>query len=276
MNRFVPRLPRTPWLPVLATLALLAILIWFWGPLLDTDGSAPLASSSARWLLIALLLALAAAPFGARMWLARRRNVGLMQTIAPAAGSTDGPGAAELAALGQRMRAALAVLRTANPGWRMRGRYLYELPWYMFVGAPGSGKTTALTRSGLEFPLAETLGPDAIGGIGGTRHCDWWFTDEAVLLDTAGRYTTQDSDLEADRAAWSGFLELLKKHRPRRPVNGVIVAISVTDLLLQDLAAREAQARAVRARIQELQERLDLAFPVYVVVTKSDLLAGFT
>ncbi|WP_137175142.1 type VI secretion system membrane subunit TssM [Massilia sp. HP4] len=278
MNRFLPRWLRKPLIPILVALALLAILIWFWAPLLDTGAGAPLASSGARWMLIALVLALAAAWFAARLWLARRRHRGLMDGMAPPAQeqSPADPAATEVAALGQRMRAALAVLRTANPGWRMRGRYLYELPWYMFVGAPGSGKTTALTRSGLEFPLADTLGPEAIGGVGGTRHCDWWFSDEAVLLDTAGRYTTQDSQLEVDRAAWGGFLELLKKYRPQRPVNGVILALSVADLLLQDRAARDAQARAVRARIQELQERLGLAFPVYVVVTKSDLLAGFS
>ena len=274
MKRFIPHWLRKPWIPTLLALALLALLIWFWAPLLE-------AGSALRWMLIALLMALAAAWFAARLWLARRRHRALMDGMAPPASPTPAdmpsdPAAADLAALGQRMRAALAVLRTANPGWRMRGRYLYELPWYVFVGAPGSGKTTALTRSGLEFPLAETLGPEAIGGIGGTRHCDWWFTDEAVLLDTAGRYTTQDSQLEVDRAAWSGFLGLLRKHRPRRPINGAIVTISVSDLLLQPRAAREAQARAVRARIQELQERLGLAFPVYVIVTKSDLLAGFT
>ncbi len=269
MKRFIPHWLRKPWIPTLLALALLAILIWFWAPLLD-------AGSALRWMLIALLMTLSAAWFAARLWLARRRHRALMDGIAPQADIPLDPAAADLAALGQRMRAALAVLRTANPGWRMRGRYLYELPWYVFVGAPGSGKTTALTRSGLEFPLAEALGPEAIGGIGGTRHCDWWFTDEAVLLDTAGRYTTQDSQLEVDRAAWSGFLGLLRKHRPRRPINGAIVTISVSDLLLQPRAAREAQARAVRARIQELQERLGLAFPVYVIVTKSDLLAGFT
>jgi len=274
MNRFIPHWLLKPWIPTSIALALLVILIWFWAPLFD-------AGSGLRWMLIALLMTLAAAWFAARLWLARRRHRALMDGMAPPApaapdAADSDPAAADLAALGQRMRAALAVLRTANPGWRMRGRYLYELPWYVFVGAPGSGKTTALTRSGLEFPLAETLGPDAIGGIGGTRHCDWWFTDEAVLLDTAGRYTTQDSQLEVDRAAWSGFLGLLRKHRPQRPINGVIVTISVDDLLLQPRAAREAQARAVRARIQELQERLGLAFPVYVIVTKSDLLAGFT
>ncbi len=92
-------------------------------------------------------------------------------------------------------------------------RYLYELPWYVIIGAPGSGKTTALLNSGLEFPLAASMGDAAIRGVGGTRNCDWWFTTEAVLIDTAGRYTTQDSEREIDRKAWSGFLDLIKKSR---------------------------------------------------------------
>ncbi|MES2296685.1 MAG: type VI secretion system membrane subunit TssM, partial [Pseudomonadota bacterium] len=112
-------------------------------------------------------------------------------------------------------------------------------------------------------------------GVGGTRNCDWWFTDEAVLLDTAGRYTTQDSFSEVDKAAWGGFLQLLKRHRRRRPINGVIVALSVADLLQQGDTARRAQALAIRARIKELHEELGIRFPVYVIVTKCDLLAGF-
>ena len=31
-------------------------------------------------------------------------------------------------------------------------QFLYQLPWYIFIGAPGSGKTTALINSGLQFP----------------------------------------------------------------------------------------------------------------------------
>ncbi|MGY2499106.1 hypothetical protein, partial [Klebsiella pneumoniae] len=88
-------------------------------------------------------------------------------------------------------------------------RNLYQLPWYVIIGPPGSGKTTALVNSGLNFPLAAQLGAGAIRGVGGTRNCDWWFTDEAVLLDTAGRYTTQDSHAQVDKAAWLGFLDLL-------------------------------------------------------------------
>ena len=70
------------------------------------------------------------------------------------------------------------------------------------------------------------MGQGAVAGVGGTRLCDWWFTEDAVLIDTAGRYTTQDSDAAVDRAGWEAFLDLLKRTRARQPLNGVIVAIA--------------------------------------------------
>jgi len=150
-----------PWVLSAIGLLLLALLIWFEGPLLAFDGKEPLASAGARWTLICLVLLLAAACYGWRVWRARRSEGRLAAGVA-AADAAPVPGAAESAAevavLGERMRAAMAVLRKANPGWKMSGQYLYQLPWYMFVGAPGSGKTTALTHSGLQFPLADALG----------------------------------------------------------------------------------------------------------------------
>ena len=145
----------------------------------------------------------------------------------------------------------------------------------MFIGAPGSGKTTALIHSGLRFPLADRFGTDRIKGVGGTRNCDWWFTEEAVLIDTAGRYTTHESDREADRAAWQGFLGLLKKTRPRQPINGVLLTVSVSDLLGSTPAKLEEMSTALRARVRELTEQFGTRFPIYVLVTKVDLLAGF-
>jgi type VI secretion system protein ImpL len=114
-----------------------------------------------------------------------------------------------------------------------------------------------------------------VRGVGGTRNCDWWFTDQAVLVDTAGRYTTQDSDRAGDQGAWAGFLGLLKKSRPRQPVNGVLVTVSVADLLTRSAAERATQAAAVRARVQELHQQLGIRFPIYLLVSKCDLLAGF-
>ena len=118
--------------------------------------------------------------------------------------------------------------------------------------------------------------PQAVAGVAGTRHCDWWFTDDAVLVDTAGRYTTQDSDAKADSASWIAFLALLRKYRPSQPRNGVIVAISITDLVALSAAQLAAHQEAIRKRLAELHEQLGIEFPVDVVLTKADLIAGFT
>ncbi len=153
-------------------------------------------------------------------------------------------------------------------------KYLYQLPWYVIIGPPGSGKTTLLKNSNLDSPLSEKFGREAISGVGGTRNCDWWFAEEAVLLDTAGRYTTQDSNKEVDQKAWLGFLSMLKKNRPRRPINGIIIAISLDELLTSQRLLKHA--KEIRKRLQELYEQFNLTLPVYLTITKSDLLSGFS
>lgn len=168
-------------------------------------------------------------------------------------------------------------LQAKNRGWfqHFSSQYLYQLPWYMIVGAPGAGKTTALLNSGLEFPLADSIGKTALRGLGGTRNCDWWFTREAVLLDTAGRYTQQESQKARDAVEWQAFITLLKRYRTRQPINGVIMTISVADLMSDSAESRFCQASSLRQRMAELHQQLGIHFPVYVMVTKTDLLKGF-
>ncbi|NOR42767.1 MAG: hypothetical protein GQ572_05470 [Gammaproteobacteria bacterium] len=179
--------------------------------------------------------------------------------------------------LRERFGKALEHLKQTSLQGRFFGKqYLYELPWYIIIGPPGCGKTTLLETSGLEFPLDEYHADKKISGVGGTRNCDWWFTNDAVLLDTAGRYTTQDSDAEADSGAWLGFLDLLSKQRPRRPLNGIIIAISAEDLLTKSQQDRDLHAHTIRQRMQELYTRLGMRIPVYFLLTKMDLVAGFS
>lgn len=147
---------------------------------------------------------------------------------------------------------------------------LYALPWHLIVGPPGSGKSTALRNSGLQFPYMSTSG-GGIRGIGGTRNCDWWLTNEAVLLDTAGRWTTE----EEDRDEWMSFLDLIKKFRPRKPLNGIIAAVSLDQLGGAHEEEVSALARRMRERIDEVQNRLQMSLPVYVLFTKADLVPGF-
>jgi type VI secretion system protein ImpL len=175
----------------------------------------------------------------------------------------------EESAVASRLSEALRTLKTAGGG---KGGYLYERPWYVLIGPPGSGKTTAIRNSGLTFPLAE----GRVSGVGGTRNCDWWIAEQAVLIDTAGRYTTQDSDAQVDKAGWSRFLDLLRRERADQPLNGVIVAFGADLLCRLDAPSREQHARTVRQRVRELEERLGQRLPVYLLVSKCDLLSGFT
>ncbi len=266
------------WFLTLVGTAALALLVWFVGPLFGFAGSEPLAEERARWLVIGGLFAVWAlyqigSAIAAR--LRNRRMVDQLAAAAPIPDATEVATAEELDALRTRFDEALGVLKATGARQRLGGRYLYQLPWYLIIGPPGCGKTTALVNSGLQFPLAERFGQDAIRGVGGTRNCDWWFTDQAVLLDTAGRYTTQDSYEAVDSAAWQGFLDLLKKNRPRRPINGVLVAVSLADLMEQTNTERALHARAIKQRVQELHQRLGIRFPVYVLFMKADLIAGF-
>lgn len=145
----------------------------------------------------------------------------------------------------------------------------------MIFGAPGSGKTTALTNSGLQFPLGDALGENAVKGIGGTRNCNWWFADEAILIDTAGRYTTQDDLDGSSKAGWEGFLSLLRRYRRSQPINGALVTLSIPDLLNRDPEEQRQELRSIRQRLSELDGYLRARVPVYIVLTKADLLHGF-
>src|ERR1700760_291915 len=248
-----------------------ASVVWLAGPLIAIGNYRPLESYVTREIVILVIAAVLASVVGMNFY--RRRTGsediarGISQDGVEAKDDNDG------VVLKERMKDALATLKNAAGG---RAGYLYDLPWYVLLGPPGSGKTTALVNSGLKFPLSRGATPAAIAGIGGTRYCDWWFTEDAVLIDTAGRYTTQDSDAQTDKQSWLAFLDLLKKNRSRQPINGVMVAISLEDLMTLSSAEIKAQADAIRSRLLELHERLKVDFPVYTLFTKADLIAGFT
>nr|WP_316643659.1 type VI secretion system membrane subunit TssM [uncultured Roseateles sp.] len=261
---------------ILYGLLALAALIWWIGPLIAIGESRPLDGVWTRVIVILAIFGIFALIKGIGAWKRKRANAEMVAGMSGGASASD----REAEVLSKRFSEALQVLedsarQSGKRSFFKRGQYLYELPWYIFIGAPGSGKTTALMNAGLTFPLAGKMGQASIKGVGGTRNCDWWFTDEAVLIDTAGRYTLQQSDEKADAGAWDKFLDLLKKTRPRRPINGVLLTINIQDLLQQSPGDRKEHASKLRLRLQELHARLNVRPPVYVLVTKCDLIAGF-
>ncbi|WP_332670530.1 type VI secretion system membrane subunit TssM [Aromatoleum sp.] len=245
---------------------LLAALIWYVGPLVG------LTSTSSRLLGIGILVAIGVAALIGRHVLARRSGgliARMLRRQADEAVIDARPERrAEVAALRQGLLSAIATLRQSRIGEAGGNAALYELPWYMVIGHPAAGKSSAVLNSGLTFPLADKHG---VQGVGGTRHCDWFFAAEGVLLDTAGRYATQSED----RAEWLAFLKLLKRHRSRAPVNGILVAVSLTELADWRSERFAVYARQIRERIHEIDAAFGLQVPIYLVVTKLDLLAGF-
>jgi type VI secretion system protein ImpL len=177
----------------------------------------------------------------------------------------------EIKLLRERLMAAIHILKTSKLGKARGHAALYELPWYMIIGHPAAGKSTALLQSGLTFPFSDQNGV-AVHGIGGTRNCDWFFSSEGVLLDTAGRYATEAED----RDEWVDFLKLLKRYRSKAPVNGILVATSLPDLMQYRSDKFSVYAKKIRERIHEVEDTFGMCPPVYLIFTKLDLLGGFT
>ena len=233
-----------------------AVLIWYFGPIIRFGDVAPLYSVTSRVVLIAIIFAFWGLWRLIKWMIGRKKDKQMSEGLADSGDSNADMSDEEIAELKDRFDEAVKTLRSSGSGLGKKAKSLYELPWYMIIGPPGSGKTTLLVNSGLRFPLAEQGGKNSVQGIGGTRYCDWWFTDEAVMIDTAGRYTTQDSNEEVDNASWLGFLKLLKKNRTRRPINGIIIAISIEELARQSEVDRERNAKSIQQRIQAIVARI--------------------
>jgi type VI secretion system protein ImpL len=275
------RVYHSHWFRTALVVLLIMVLVWFFGALVGFGTMHPLETEIARIITIGVLFLLWLVSNLLQDLNSHRKDKALAAGIAEASPEakaaeaktkeTERASAEEVALLTERLGKAMVALRKSKLG--SSRKRLSAMPWYMIIGPPGAGKTTALQNCGLRFPLDNAK---PIAGVGGTRNCEWMFTDEAVLIDTAGRYTTQDSAEEVDSAGWLGFLKLLKKHRRRQPLNGVLIAISLSDLATQPDADRQAHSRAIRQRVRELYDNLGIRLPVYVLFTKADLIAGFS
>lgn len=170
--------------------------------------------------------------------------------------------------LTKRWKEAVGELKKSQ--LKQKGNPLYVLPWYMLIGESNSGKTTAIKNSKLNTTFTSQ---PRVAGVSGTKNCDWWFFEEAIIIDTAGRYTTQPDELN-DQNEWRVFLTQLSKYRKKEPLNGLVVTLSADSILTSKPADLEEEGRKIRVRIEELMQSLGAKFPVYLLVTKCDLIRG--
>jgi type VI secretion system protein ImpL len=149
-----------------------------------------------------------------------------------------------------------------------KGDSIYALPWFLMIGAGASGKTEAVKSSGIFSALTSTADEG-----GATQNCDWWISNSMLLLDTAGRYTVPAD--QHDRSEWYRGLRLIAHYHKREPLSGMIVTAAADYLGTQDDERLRANAGQVRQRIEEAIQELKTDFPVYILLTKCDLIEGF-
>jgi IcmF-related N-terminal domain len=199
----------------------------------------------------------------------KKKNEGIREDINQHSSATP----RSLSDPGQRAR--LEDLRrkfqSGVDAYKSRGKDLYKLPWYVIVGEPGSGKTEAVRHSNVGFPPGMQ---DEFQGVGGTINMNWWFTNHAVLLDTAGRLMFEDVK-PGETSEWKEFLTLLKKNRPNCPINGLFLVIPSDSLIKDSADSIQKKAGKIAQQLDVIQRVLDVRFPVFVIVTKCDKINGF-
>lgn len=178
----------------------------------------------------------------------------------------EGGGAANIDLMRAHFKRSLQAVKDSPHGRNA----LLTMPWYLMIGPPGAGKTSLMQHSGMVFPQIG-LELQAVPGVGGTRNCDWWFTEDAIYLDTAGRFTSQAQS----RKEWQAFLSLVSGLRRKRPISGIVLTVGLDQLLNLPEDKVAGYAQEIRRRYDEVAESIDFVFPVYLVFNKSDLVDGF-
>lgn len=248
-------------LVVLCVLVIWALVLYVMGLDLQWWAKVMILSCLAASILIAILV---------RKLVQKRREMKFVDGII---GPDDMPG--NISALSEasrelrrRFKQAVSTLKKSH--LKHQGNPLYVLPWYLVVGRSGAGKSTAIKSARLTSPFGDF---NRVAGIEGTRNCDWWFFDESVVIDIAGRYSVHRNE-ELDKEEWRAFLEHLVKYRKKEPINGVIVTVEADRLLEGSLEECEEEGQTLRKRIDEITSIMGAKFPVYLLVTKSDLIYG--
>ena len=269
------------WLLLLIGLLCISALVWFLGPLIQIGEIRPLEAMSARLLVILTLVGLWGANSLRLAYQDRRRNKEIKAELDRAGDEFADSEfrkaiADEIEAMSNGFTMTVRKLKRVSQRGFGDKRSVYQLPWYLVLGPTGAGKTTMLRKSGLRFSLIAARERGNADTAEGNHYCQWWLADEAVIIDTAGRHTLQDGNPKVDRLAWQKLLGLLWRHRSRQPIDGVILVVSITELLTAGSGHRSASIEAVRQRLQELALEFKRSIPVYCVVTKCDQLVGFT
>lgn len=245
--------------------ALTACVIWLGGPYLEWQGQAPFAAPEKRlYVIIALSL----------LWVLKILMLDF-DNASPLQ-HNDETISNKCQELQQRFAGALQFLKKTTFSALGETKSLNQLPWYLLIGPIEAGKTALLANAGIQYILQRRLSPED-----SSESCDWWVTRDACIIDVPGCYILQEETPERSPAfsqtLWRFFLDLIKKHRGKQGINGIILALPLPEIMKQnDNKAYQRLLANVLKRIHDIQERFPYPIPCQLIITKCDILPGFT
>lgn len=262
------------WVWTLCIAIVIVLLIWFVGPLLAFNEYKPWETQTARLVTICAVFLLWGLSIVFSNWRAAVRHKKAMSSEQLQEKLIlEEKVQEERQAVTTIYKKAIQTLKRSSIYKGRSNQWKYDLPLYLLIGPEGSGKTSLLDFSGLDFPL-NSIEQNLTKNIEGTRYCEWYFGENGIIIDTAGRYFTQETP-DIDATGWSTLLSLLRRHKRNRPLNGVLVNIPVDELLSGDEVGLERLARQTRARLYDIHQKLGTQCPVYILFSKADQIVGF-
>jgi type VI secretion system protein ImpL len=130
-------------------------------------------------------------------------------------------------------------------------------------------KALCLKVHGLSFPLMYPSEKDGLL-LEKEERLRWYFANESVWIDSPGGWIQ-----ESGSDNWMALASALKKARPKKPVDGVVLVVDINEILTASDQSIKKMASGIRSRIDELLMRWEVEVPVYLLFNKADLIPGF-
>lgn len=137
--------------------------------------------------------------------------------------------------------------------WRLR-----DIPWCLILGDSENGGETLLADSGAQKSSGNWL--------------NWFrFQQGITLVPMSG---LGDIGENYSQSGFTSLLKLMLRHKPRRPIDSLIITIPAQKLALPDFA--EKLGESLQNQLAHLQETLGMRPPIYLLVTGCENLEGFS
>jgi type VI secretion system protein ImpL len=136
----------------------------------------------------------------------------------------------------------------------------YQVPWVLLVG--DNNTDAHRLCSAWQLKAAATKG----------WYGQWWCNNEGAVLHVPSEIFLADDIRRTPLSVWRRLLAALLKIRGKRPLDAVVWTLSVNTLTSDEETL--AQTVILQRKFADLQQRLGLSLPIYLVLTGGDNIIG--